>query len=427
MLANTRTLLDGFWPGTVTMTPQVVSGWVENVHGEDDSAALRQSWSFRLQESLNRIERNAIRNDLVRVADLIRGDDTERIRVIVAGERSLPARPSEREGASLSRWSIARLFASAQHSPGWFWDFSDETPQWKPLQNGDDLKKAYVACLRPESAAYDRDLGLRLGEPGNQESPLRTPPPRPGHKPLHAESWLEHATEVAKECRRRFELECSVDSMFARGLEARFGISREQIAILVETAGLLHDMGKLNQEWQRWAEEAQRLADASKLVLLPLAHTDSDRDNAESSGHEVSLRASGIRRPPHAGQSAYLVRAWYDRLLVQLPEQVRAEATSACATAIIAHHGGWLPDDIQLKALTKEWSQVLNRVLNFQTEEAATARVLKLDGKTKSRGVKQLLDMTTHPDKLCQWWPLVAYVTRTLRLSDQRATAEGGS
>jgi hypothetical protein len=37
----------------------------------------------------------------------------------------------------------------------------------------------------------------------------------------------------------------------------------------------------------------------------------------------------------------------------------------------------------------------------------------------------RVLDVTTGPDTIEEWWPIVAYLMRTLRLSDQRATAEG--
>jgi hypothetical protein len=45
----------------------------------------------------------------------------------------------------------------------------------------------------------------------------------------------------------------------------------------------------------------------------------------------------------------------------------------------------------------------------------------------REHGVEKLLDATTGAEGLAEYWPLVAYLTRTLRLSDQRATAEGAS
>jgi hypothetical protein len=40
--------------------------------------------------------------------------------------------------------------------------------------------------------------------------------------------------------------------------------------------------------------------------------------------------------------------------------------------------------------------------------------------------VGDLLNLAVGPDEIEDGWPLVAYLTRTLRLSDQRATAEAG-
>ncbi|MEK7280851.1 MAG: CRISPR-associated endonuclease Cas3'', partial [Chloroflexota bacterium] len=406
--------------------PDVTNDWVEAVHRKEDSVSLRRTWRGQLEECLKRIERNALVKDAVGVADLIRGDDTERVSVIVAEEASLPGRPVEREGMSLSRWSLARLLTPGQQSPGWFWDLSNEIASWRPLQNRDDLRNSYAICLKTGVAAYDQHLGLRLGERGDQESPLRTAPPRPGHAPLHAEPWVEHARNVGEECRRRFDAEFPLLSVFVAGMRTRFGLAREDLAALVQLAGFLHDLGKLNRPWQQWAEAAQRMADPSKLALLPLAHTDYDSDSPEDRDRAVALKAIGLHRPPHAAQGAYLIRAWHGSLLGGLPPDVRAKAISACAAAIIAHHGGWLPAEIQLFQLADRWDHGIKEKLGFSVPEQNIPSVLKVADKDKSREVKRLLDLTTHPDELSKWWPLVSYLTRTLRLSDQRSTAEGG-
>ncbi len=413
-------------PATTTFTPDIATDWVEQVHAEEDGSAMCMTPQTRLQECLTRVERNAIKNDSIRVADLIRGDDTERIRVILAREGSLPASPGEREGISLSRWSLTRLLTPDDQDPGWFWDFTQEPVEWKPLQNKETLKIAYAVCLSPEFAAYDKDLGLRLGEAGFEESPPRMRPPRPGYAPLQAESWLDHAVNVSKECRRRFESECESNSLLAKGLKARFGLERQQALDIAVAAGAGHDLGKLNADWQRWAEEVQRLIDERKLGLLPLAHTDFDANDARHRDSEVLVRKQGVHRPVHAAQSAYLL-ALCDPFQGQLPLQLRAEAISACVAAIIAHHGGWLPTNIQLDNLTVGWSSNLEKVLGQHVNESALTKFLTIKGKNKSREVEKLLRLTIHPNKLAQWWPLVAYITRTLRLSDQRATAEGGS
>jgi hypothetical protein len=43
-----------------------------------------------------------------------------------------------------------------------------------------------------------------------------------------------------------------------------------------------------------------------------------------------------------------------------------------------------------------------------------------------THSLEDLLRVVVGPDVIEETWPLVAYLTRTLRLSDQRATAEAG-
>lgn len=423
-LTRTRVLLDGVKAGAMGIDS--IRDWVENVHADSDSHHLRETWRPRLRECLEKIEGNAIRNDSVRVADLIRREDTESLRVIVCREESLPFRPGQREGVTVSRWSLARLLSGAP-SPGWFWDYSESTPCWRELRSRDDLEMAYVVALAPHVAAYDSCLGLRLGESGVEQSPPRTVIQRPGHRPLHAESWLEHATNVLQQCEQRFRTECPPGSSFDGGLETRYGLSHEQIGLLVRVIALLHDFGKLNQQWGEWAEAAQRFSDPERLRLLPLAHTDFDPDGPACAELDAVLRSKGIRRPPHAAQGAFLGGALYGKLLAGIPAEMRMVAASACAASIVAHHGGWIPDDISLTGLVPNYAAIVQKVLGVQPDGVDHARLLRISGKDKSRRLELLLSSIVASDKLERWWPLVAYLTRVLRLSDQRATAEGGS
>src|SRR5262249_40563060 len=146
--------------------------WVQEVHGDDDEQALRDGWRSRLAECLRRIAHNAILRTRSRVADLIRGENTDSVRVIISDTACRPTRPGTREGLSLSRRSLYRLFNNGQSNPGWYWDGSDDEP-WKPLTQPVDVNRTYVVCLRPAVAAYDENVGLRLSIAGNQESPNR--------------------------------------------------------------------------------------------------------------------------------------------------------------------------------------------------------------------------------------------------------------
>ncbi|MGH7314341.1 MAG: CRISPR-associated helicase Cas3', partial [Candidatus Rokuibacteriota bacterium] len=336
--------------------PREAAAWVQEVHAGDDEAALRKGWQWQRRTCVNRILRNAIERDPVRVADLIRGEDSDSVRVIVtAGEP--PESPGDREGLSLSRWSMARLVreASTRGGAGWWWDPSGDDAVWQPLGSVGDLKRTYVVCLPSTLAAYDREVGLRLGLAGDEESPARCEPGRPGWAPLHAESWADHAQAVSRASMRRLAREAWTSTpddprerwetaSVAEGFRRRYGLTPGVLADAVRFCAVLHDLGKLGAGWQRWAEAAQHARDRSYVHVTALAHTDFDPGKPED---RVRERTLGVRRPPHAPASAYYARLLLGRALASVPAERWGQVASACLAAILAHHGGWWPNDFE--------------------------------------------------------------------------------
>jgi CRISPR-associated endonuclease Cas3-HD len=363
------------------------------------------------------------------VADLIRGEDTDRVRVVLTGGDP-PASPGDREGLSLSRWSIGPLLREHERPAGWWWDLSGDEPCWQPLGSPADLGRTYGVCLRSAVAAYDAEVGLRLGVAGSQESPPRREPPRPGWTALRAEAWLAHARAVAAEASRRLAREAwplegcagregeAAPSTVALGFQRRYGLSAEALGRAVHLCALLHDLGKLGEGWQRWAEAAQRSRDPGYLHAAALAHTDFDPSKPEDRERE---RALPFRRPPHAPASAHYARPFLVEGLAAVAGDGRALVASACLAAILAHHGGWWPDGFEhrVPVLWRDWRRAVRDALGAPSPD--------VDVETLRRHrMEVFLNVTTGPDEIAESWPLVAYLTRTLRLSDQRATAEAG-
>ncbi|MBI1884775.1 MAG: CRISPR-associated helicase Cas3' [Chloroflexi bacterium] len=421
VLTKTRQLLATV--NSQRLDPTVVAEWVEKVHREDDANRLVEGWHNRLTECLRRIELGAIQRQSVRVADLIRGDDEDSMRVIVSREEDLPEKPGLRQGLSLRRGQLTALLRGSQDEFGSYWDATGEQPLWLPLRSQDDLNRTYVVCLRPEVTAYDSDVGLRLGEAGKMESPDREETPRPGYRPLQRESWTDHARRVANEAKARLDRE---GTLLFDGLQNLYDLSPEAVREAAQACALLHDLGKLQDRWQRWAEAAQRSRDPAYQHAEPLAHTDYDPESSEDWERLRHLRAQGCVRPHHAPASAYYSGAFLAALLPSVPEDRRTHVASACAAAILGHHGGWLPQELNLgiSGLHPEWEAAVKTAV---PAIAAATVVRALQNRQDKRGTaQQLLDWTTGADSLQEWWPLVAYFSRTLRLADQRATAEGG-
>jgi len=414
-LSATRTLLETC--GLTTLNPTVVEEWVQKVHQAEDMQALRQGWSSRLIECLRCIESVAVHRQESGVARFIRGDNEDQVRLLISEEASLPQTPGQREGLSVRRKGIFRLLKGPVQPAGWFWDTSDEEPKWKPLRCPQDITGTYVICLKPAVAAYDQQIGLRIGDAGTVQSPDRAEPQRPGALALRREPWKGHALRVAAEAQRRLEEEDLIAVGLLRwGLKHRYGLDVSAVEHAVRACGLLHDLGKLQTGWQTWAETYQRAKDPCYQHNVPLAHTDFDPKSEEDWSVQRSL---SLHRPPHSAASAYYGAAYLARLLDRTPAEARECIASACASAILGHHGGWWSAVGELiPAVGKELSKALG--LGLTPLEWS-----KLVRHTDKKGaLDRLLSLTMSGENLQSWWPLVAYLTRVLRLSDQRATSE---
>ncbi len=419
VLARTRELLSGV--RSLRLDPVLLEEWIQQVHAKDDEQAVRPGLQSRTEDVLDLVFQIAVRRNSAGVAHLIRGDDNESIRALISAEEDLPQTPGQRESISLPRWSLAPHLNCAD-ARGWYWDGTDDSP-WKPLTSSSQLAATYAVCLDPRVARYDADCGLRLGLPGKIVSPRRVEPKRPGYAPLREESWLNHARMVASEAERRVARQGGPGTLLAAGLTRRYGLSPNHLRVAARASGALHDLGKLQMPWQEWAKAIQSSKDPSYRMTVPLAHTDFDPDNPSDRQRERSLPK---RRPPHAVASAYWSLSVLEDLYSGLPENMRFHIVSASLAAIVSHHGGFLPGDSGLDLgifpFIAGWKVMLEQSTGCRPHEKNVTELAKYSDK---KGLlSQCLDATTGRAKLARWWPLVAYLMRIVRLSDQRATSE---
>ncbi|HZT07109.1 MAG TPA: CRISPR-associated helicase Cas3' [Chloroflexota bacterium] len=429
-LAATADVLREHTHAGAQVTPATVAGWIERVHGEADSHALGGGWRPRLDEILRRIYTKSVLRQPIRIADLIREESVDEVPVVVARERELPDPPGTRESVTISRWQL-RALAQPESGTGflpraWVWAFGapDEgrADRWEPLRDEAQLRRALMVCLSPEVARYTSDVGLEVGPAGETTSPPRSLPKRPGYKPLHRETWAAHAQAVAREAERRAMEVDGLAGFLGAGLGARYGLNVPEVRSAARTVGLFHDLGKLQRSWQRWAEAWQRTKEVDYVHVDGLAHTDFDPENPADREANRRFRPP---RPPHAPASALVACGLLGEHLAVADER-QGLLVSASLASILAHHGGWLPDgvDMGVDQLWERWQ----RDLAGAGIARLNAAVIEQLYQRPDRGavVRSLLEIAINPDELEDSWPLVAYLSRTLRLADQRATAEGG-
>ena len=401
-----------------TLDPAMVADWVQQVHGGGDESATRQGHRPRTRELIESIFRNTIQRDPAGIAHLIRGNDSESIRIIIADKS--PESPGTMESISLSRWSIAPHLKDG-NSIGWYWS-GDQVQPWQSLDKREQLRATYAVCLRPEFAGYSHDIGLRLGQPSTLQSPPRIEPKRPGYPSYKEETWTNHARMVAAEAESRLERDGCANGLLSSGFQSRFELNADQMRTAARACGLLHDLGKLQTRWQQWAERYQRKKDASYVMPAPLAHTDFDYDSAQDRERARSVGS----RPPHSAPSAFYSLSILDRALNGIAQERKSEVASACLAAILAHHGAFVPKrpgiDLGVFPLASGWEKCLDGLDGYAPDLSVFSQLSK--SPDKKGLLTDCLNITTSLDSLEQSWPLVAYLMRTLRLADQRATSE---
>jgi CRISPR-associated endonuclease/helicase Cas3 len=405
------------------MSPEIVEQWAERVHGERDANAIKQvGWRRRLDEVTACIRASVVGRDAEGVSDLIRQSDDGQVRVVVSAPENRPSAPSEREALAASRWSIGPYLRPEGEALAWYWDFAAEDPEWRELRSGDELSRAYVVCLSPAIARYTPEAGLRLGEAGIVESPERDPPKRPGRDAIRNESWAGHTNAVARRVVSQYQAE-GAGSLAVLGFEKRFHLNATAVETAMQVSALLHDVGKLQQRWQRWATTYQRERDGSWVVREPLAHTDFDPNNPAD--RERSRRAGS--RGPHALASAWYGAVVLKALLGRLPFDAKEPVAAACLTAVVAHHGGWIPDvgdPWDVAPPIDDWAAWIGQVTGVRPSRDTLGQLNAI--RDKRARLALVLDVVTAGAALEEWFALVAYLTRALRIADQRATSERG-
>lgn len=426
-LAATKALLEQMGPDGAEFTPTLAARWVEMVHGPGDARALAGLWQRRVQGVRDQIYQTAIVRNPAGVTDLIREPDTDDRAVIVTRQATLPERPGCRESLKVSRWRLAALIREARETGqriGWYWAGEAEPP-WQPLTSEEQLLYTFAVALHPDYARYNAEVGLIVGKAGEEESPVRQEPPRPGHNPLRAETWAEHVRAVAAMAQGRVERDGSGAWLGLRFAE-RYGLPVDVLDRAAQATGLCHDLGKLQKGWQQWAAAYQGLCDPGYRHVTPLAHTDFDPGEPKDRERENQVK---VRRPDHSAAGAYLSVAALSVLLGDLPSQARAKVVSTCVAAVLAHHGGWLQSEgaaQQHLGIQELWPGASRAIVEVLGDKVQTLVGQVLAVRDRRKQLMELLAATTGSETLEEWWPLVAYVTRTLRLADQRATEEGG-
>jgi CRISPR-associated endonuclease/helicase Cas3 len=387
-LPYSKTELQNTWEHlweTDDLRYETAAEWVDLVHKAADRKLLDTD-ANRQQKLLETIRTRLTGENFGGVADLIRGG-TDSIRVIIADSPG-GWRPSEFESLSVLRRSVRGMRGLV---------FDPDAPGcWREPAIAGDFSRDYVVAVGRSDARYTREVGLELGVQGALESPRRVPPAARSYRPIREESWAAHCAEVRRVIAGRIAEDFDEEGLV---LSALAGL-RE----VADMAAIVHDVGKLQARWQDWATAYQQNRDPEWKGVSPLAHTDYDPN---SEVDRVRSRRVTPKRPPHAAASAYYGAAY-------LGDLDRHEQT-AVVHAVVAHHGGWWRQHVEVGKMIANWGGELSRA------------GLKLDG-SHSGTIRSFARRYFQIELVvADTWPLTATVLRLLRLSDQRAVEEANA
>lgn len=282
---------------------------------------------------------------------------------------------------------------------------------WQPVTETRQVTGARVLVVHPELAGYLPAAGFVADRAaGSFRSALL-----PGaavetwERPYYRlESYAEHIRQVLGAF---VDLALPELGYVAPALERAAGWSPGSVTRAAWLACLFHDVGKLSEGWQAWAQAYQKQIGAPVAANFAAAHTDSEPGNAR---HQAVGRALQARRPNHAAESALAVGP-------VLVEALARNEPLVCATltAIARHHTPSV-DSGERYVLEAQAGQHLAEALQHLPE--AQRQGLNL-ARIKTKGLGGAV-ATIRPDDLWGW---LAYLllARALRRADQEGTARG--
>ncbi len=232
----------------------------------------------------------------------------------------------ERAEAQGLPWALRYPVVRREEEKGWDEEESRAPVvyQWQDVADEEDISHSLLFAVHPALVSYDAAQGFRLDAPGDGSYLSPQAPRRGNRREDHTyalESYVQHVGAM------RWAFEEHLRDRLA-WVAARWG-DGDFLERAVRLALALHDVGKLQVEWQQWAQNYQKRVTGEKPPFL-VAHTLSETEE-----HRRIARQIRPRRPRHAGEGAFAAA----RILWEaLDGQNHRDLYRATVTAIARHH-----------------------------------------------------------------------------------------
>ena len=253
--------------------------------------------------------------------------------------------------------------------------------------------------LPKEMAYYDDKIGLIIGRKGEQEfEPIEKERQISEFEPKEykLESWVEHAKNTLKQFNELIKKE----KYMLKKLCDAWGIKEDRFLTLARLAVLLHDLGKLNQEWQ---EKIGASRDE------PLAHSDNP--------HIKNL-------PHHSAISAWAIVDLVKEMAKEFLGAERKKSIRKLASVLVlavAHHHQPRVEECPPYNLIPNWKEVIKDALanNISLADWEGKIRANLD-RSQFLDTERLYKMPDMKDSLS--YSTYAWLAKLLRRADWQAT-----
>ncbi len=280
---------------------------------------------------------------------------------------------------------------------------------WMPVSSDAHLSLSPLFVIHPALVAYDAELGFRFGI---SDGRYRTNP-APWSDVEEKENYtyqLESYTEHVREMMGVYHQQLREPMAYAAArLESQLGVPEGSVERAIRLAIALHDVGKLQSRWQKWARVYQEaIGEGVPPFLVAHTHWDPERHPYHRQARDLADRR--VRKPNHAAEGAVAAAR-----LVHQAVDGHEGLRRAVLTAIARHHSPYTRGFDEKYRLDPGAPATVAEALEAAGLSPGKELASLLLSDAPSTQLEQIILQPT----LNEWWLLYFLIVRALRLADK--------